>query len=269
MSAIGTPSDHARRAYDVCAAFYDDFTATYDYESWVGKVEALARELGTPGRELLDLACGTGNSFVPLLDRGYAITAVDVSPAMAAAASRKAGGRVPVHVADMRELPSLGEFDVVWSLGEAVNYLHSRAELVAAFEGVRRNLRDGGLFVFDAVTLLAFRSIFSSLSVAAGEDRVLVLDGKGSPELAPGGSAEVWIERLIRWDEARWRREKSVHLHRHHPEPALRAALARSGLHVESVRGTRAGQPLYEQPDELRHERLVIAARHRRAAPER
>jgi SAM-dependent methyltransferase len=266
MAAAAIPHDHARRAYDVFASFYDDFTADHDYDGWVGKVEAMVRELGVPGREVLELACGTGSDFAPLMSLGYAITATDVSPAMAAEARRKADGRVPVHVADMRELPVLGRFDVVWCLGEAVNYLHSAQELAATFAGVRRNLRVGGLFVFDAVTLGSFRSIFSSLSVTAGEDRVLVLDGNGSPHLAEGGAAEVCIERLVRDHERRWRREKSVHLHRHHPEDTLRAALEQGGFHVEAVRGTTPGELLDPEPDELRHHKLVIAARRGRAS---
>jgi SAM-dependent methyltransferase len=264
MSVAAIPPDHARRAYDVFAAFYDDFTSDHDYDGWVGKVEGLVRALGAPGRAVLDLACGTGSSFAPLISRGYAVTAADVSPAMAAEAARKGGDRITVHVADMRELPVLGDFDLVWCLGEAVNYLHDRHELLSAFAGVRRNLRAGGLFVFDTVTLGSFRSIFASLSVTAGEQRVLVLDGKGATDLPSGGAAEVDIERLIRGDDGRWRRERSVHLHRHHPEPALRAALERSGFHVEAVRGSRPDEPLDPEPDELRHSKLVYAARRER-----
>ena len=266
--SVAIPPDHARRAYDVFAGFYDDFTADHDYDAWVGKVEAMVRELGAPGREVLDLACGTGSSCAPRLGRGNRVTAAHVSPAMAAEASRKGGGRVPVHVEDMRELPVLGRFDLVWCLGEAVNYLHGRRELAAAFAGVRGNLRDGGLFVFDTVTLGSFRSVLSSLSVIAGEDRVLVLDGKGSPELREGEAAAAEIERLVRDDEGRWRREKTVHLHRHHPRRALREALAAGGFQIEAVRGSSYGEPLDAVPDELRHAKLVFAARRRRAPTE-
>jgi SAM-dependent methyltransferase len=269
MSVAAIPPDHARRAYDVFAPFYDDFTADHDYDAWVGKVERLVRELGAPGRSVLDLACGTGSSFAPLLSLGYEITGVDVSPAMAAEAGRKCGGRVPVHVEDMRELPALGRFDIVWCLGEAVNYLHSREELAAALAGVRRNLSDRGLLVFDTVTLGSFRSIFSRLSVTAAEDRVLVLDGKGAGDLGEGGTAEVEIERLIRDGAGRWRREKTVHLHRHHPGPTLRAALEAGGFHMEAVRGSSYGEPLDPEPDELRHAKLVFAARRAHASNER
>ena len=269
MSGAAIPLDHARRAYEVFAPFYDDFTADHDYDAWVGKIERLVRELGSPGRSVLDLACGTGSSFAPLLSLGYEITGVDVSPAMAAEASRKCGGRVPVHVEDMRELPVLGRFDLVWCLGEAVNYLHAEEELLASFAGVRRNLREGGLLVFDTVTLGSFRSIFSSLSVTADAARVLVLDGKGNAAMPEGGTAEVEIERLFRDDGGRWRREKTFHLHRHHPQRVLREALEAGGLHVEAVRGSSYGEPLDPEPDELHHAKLVFAARRTHASNER
>jgi SAM-dependent methyltransferase len=266
MSARAIPPDHARRAYDVFAGFYDDFTADHDYERWVGMVAGLVQAIGAPGLVLLDVACGTGSSFEPLLARGYTITATDVSPAMVAEARRKAGDRIDVQVHDMRALPALGRFDVVWCLGEAVNYLHTRDELVAAFASARRNLRDGGLFVFDTAALGAFRSIFSSLLVIPGDDRVLVLDGKGSPDVAEGGASEVWIDRMIRDGDGCWRREQSVHHHRHHPQDAIRRALERSGFELTAVRGSTPGEPLHAVADDLRHTKLVFAARQVRAS---
>lgn len=260
MSSGIIPLDHARRAYDVFAGFYDDFTSDHDYDQWVGKVETLVRELGAPGHSVLDVACGTGSSFAPLLARGYSITAVDISPAMVDAARLKAGEGIRLHVEDMRALPALGRFDVVWCLGEAVNYLHSERELLAAFGGARRNLRAGGVLVFDTVSLGTFRSVFSSLSVSPSDDRVLVLDGRGSPELDEGGSADVCIERLVR-EDARWRRERCLHHHRHHTGECLRGALERSGFELAAVRGATPGEPLDSAADELRHTKLVFAAR--------
>jgi ubiquinone/menaquinone biosynthesis C-methylase UbiE len=55
--------------YDVFAPFYDAFTAGSDYDAWAGQVLALADGYGLAGRKLLDLACGTGNSFVPFCAR--------------------------------------------------------------------------------------------------------------------------------------------------------------------------------------------------------
>src|SRR4051794_30120812 len=69
-------------AYDAFAPFYDAFTAASDYERWTEEVLALAARHGLAGSTLLDLACGTGNSFVSFLSRGFEVTACDVSQAM-------------------------------------------------------------------------------------------------------------------------------------------------------------------------------------------
>src|SRR5919109_3887558 len=128
-SRAGGARDHALQAYEAMAASYDAFTAHHRYDEWTATLEELAREAGLRGRRLLDVACGTGKSFLPFLERGYDVTACDLSPAMAAIAARKAGGRARVEVHDMRSLPRLGAFDLVCCLDDAANYLHEPAEL--------------------------------------------------------------------------------------------------------------------------------------------
>ena len=108
---------HARDAYDVFADFYDAFTAHYDHDRWARTLEQLAIDAGLSGKRLLDLACGTGLSLPPMAARGYDVVACDVSPRMAAVARNRAGHCADVHVHDMRRMPQLGEFDLIWSLG--------------------------------------------------------------------------------------------------------------------------------------------------------
>lgn len=125
MAPISAPSQ-AACAYDVLAPYYDDFTAGYAYERWMGAIEDRAAALGLGGRRALDLACGTGKSTAQLIARGYSVLACDISPGMIA----QAQSRYPEHadrflVADMRDLPELGEFDLILCLDDAVNYLLS------------------------------------------------------------------------------------------------------------------------------------------------
>ena len=105
--------DHARRSYDAFAPHYDAFTAHHDYPAWTATLERLARAAGLNGRRLLDVACGTGKSFLPFLQRGFDVVACDVSPRMLAIAAAKAGERVRLERHDMRRLPVLGSFDPV------------------------------------------------------------------------------------------------------------------------------------------------------------
>ena len=101
------PAEDACAAYEALADGYDVLTAGYPYDRWLDQIEAIARQWGVRGRRMFDVACGTGRSFAPLLERGWEVVACDLSPAMAARAHERAAGRAEVFVADMRALDSL------------------------------------------------------------------------------------------------------------------------------------------------------------------
>jgi SAM-dependent methyltransferase len=261
MTAASVPRDHARIAYDIFAPYYDAFTAHHDYVAWTASLEALAREAGLRGRRLLDLACGTGKSFLPFLDRGYDVTACDISPAMLAIAADRAGGWARLLEADVRDLPAVGAFDLVTFLDDAVNYLDDEDELVAALAGAARNLAPGGVLVFDANTLATFRRLYSSCLAVPAEDTVLVLRGRGSPALEPGGAAEAHLEALVRRPDGWWEEHRSVHHHRHHPEATVRAAVAAAGLECAGAWGQHVDGRLEPVSDDLVHSKTVYIAR--------
>ncbi|MGH8573589.1 MAG: class I SAM-dependent methyltransferase, partial [Gammaproteobacteria bacterium] len=81
----------ALSTYEALATSYDALTADYRHDRWLPALERLAVEHGLSGRRVLDVACGTGKSFVPLVERGYEVSACDVSPSMLALAR----GRLP------------------------------------------------------------------------------------------------------------------------------------------------------------------------------
>src|SRR5215210_2132325 len=129
----------ATDGYEQFARFYDAFTAGSDYETWTSHVLGLARRYGLAGTRLLDVACGTGKSFLPFLERGFDVTACDISPAMLAEAARKAPD-VPLVEADVRSLPALGRFDLVTCLDDSLNHLLDEVGLAAAFASLAGNL---------------------------------------------------------------------------------------------------------------------------------
>src|SRR5580765_5868887 len=146
-------SDPAAEAYAVLAPHYDVLTDAYEHEAWLLRLEALARSHGLAGRRVLDVACGTGKSVVPLLDRGYRIAACDISEEMLEVARRRVGARVDLFQADVRRLPDVGPFDLVTWLDDAVNYLLGDSDLDEAICSIARALAPRGLLIFDANTL--------------------------------------------------------------------------------------------------------------------
>lgn len=164
--------ESAEEAYDRLAPVYDEFTSANNYELWLGEV--LLPELEKHGLRkgwALDIGCGTGRAFDPLLSRGWGVVGYDGSSAMLARARKKFGERVRLIHGDVRNLEPIaptpdrsnGEnFQLILLLNEVVNYLTEDGDLEQAFAGIRRNLSPDGLVVFDANTLLWFRESFAS-----------------------------------------------------------------------------------------------------------
>jgi SAM-dependent methyltransferase len=257
--------DNAADSYADLAAVYDAFTEGHDHERWLGLVEDLAVENGLAGRRLLDVGCGTGNSFLPMLARGYEVVGCDLSPDMAARAREKVqvhGARAEVFVADMRALPELGAFDLVTCLDEAMNYMLSGDQMRAALEGFARNLRPGGIAVFDSNNLRAYRLWYAGTNAHDGEGTFFCIRGDASSsEIEPGALASVWIEVFSEREDGLWERTRSRHVQRHHPRADVERAIAEAGLELVAVRGLAPGPLLTSYGDEEADTKTVYVTR--------
>jgi ubiquinone/menaquinone biosynthesis C-methylase UbiE len=260
--------DHAAspalEAYERLAPVYDLLTAGYDHPTWLDSLEALALEHGLEGHRLLDVACGTGKSFMPMLARGYEVSACDVSPAMVELARAKldgTGSKADLFVADMRALPLLAPVDLITCLDDAVNYLVSAEDLRAALGCMARALAPGGLVAFDVNTLSTYRSSFASDFALDGPDSFLCWRGEASSAFGPGEVAEAAIEVFEEESDGRWRRTTSRHVQRHHPRDDVEAAIQAAGLELAAIRGQARGARLESHADELEHPKLVYLAR--------
>src|ERR1700722_4572149 len=182
-------------AYDSLAPFYDRFTDGYAYEGWLAEIERRAVGVGLRGRRALALACGTGKRTEPLLARGYSVLACDISEEMVREAREKFPGHADAFVvADMRDLPWIGAFDLVVCLDDAINYLLSEEDLDLAFAGVARSLSPDGIFAFDLNSLLTYRTAFAETTVTAGDGVLFIWRGETRPEAAPGELASAAVE---------------------------------------------------------------------------
>lgn len=255
MNERWSAGDEVRQTYDTYAPAYEDFNHGYMYERWTGRLLGVAEDAGLKGDRLLDVACGTGLSFLTMLERGWRVTGCDISPAMLAIAEEKFGDRAELFVADMRELPDVGEFDLIWAVNDPLNYLLSVEELEATLEGMRRNLAPEGIALFDINTLVTYRTFFSQEVVVNQNGRQLVWQGKLTPEeVGPGVFAEASFEEVGA--------EGSAHVHRqrHFSQAEVLAAFAKIGLECIDVYGEQDGA-LTPGLDENLHSKAVYLAR--------
>jgi SAM-dependent methyltransferase len=252
--------------YDALAPHYDAFTEHPNYAGWVRSLEALARRHGLTGRRALDLGCGTGSSLIPLLELGYEVVGTDVSAAMLEQAARKLPAGIPLVVADMRSLPDLGSFDLIWALNDAINCLLGHDELRRAFAQVTACLRAGGIFLFDVNTLATYATFFAATQVQETETLHMAWVGTGDECPRPGQIVEARLE-VFELDTGTglWRRSASRHRQRHHPLTDVRGALKAAGLHVLAIHGLTEDAAIEDHVDEGRHRKAIfVVTRDRR-----
>jgi SAM-dependent methyltransferase len=169
---MGTQSgDPALSTYERFADIYDDFNYRNDYEMWLGrKLLPELEQRGLRKGRVLDVGCGTGRAFGPLLKRGFEVHGCDLSPAMLERAREQFGDAVALDVADMRELPVFGSFELALVMNDAVNYLIGEGELEQALRGIRVNLAPDGLLLFDCNSLMMYRLAYESMEDSVVKD---------------------------------------------------------------------------------------------------
>jgi len=220
-------TDPALATYEAFAPIYNEFNHLNDYEMWLGRV--LLPELEKRGLKqgrALDVGCGTGRAFRPLLRRGWEVRGCDLSPAMLERARQAGEGRVELEAIDMRELPVLGEFELVLSLNDSVNYLLGDDDLERALAAMRANLADDGLLLFDVNSKSTYQGGFWSQG-----SRTVEHEGRSWTWSAIGEVAPSQFEVRIEGDDV----DPLTHRERFRSEPEVRHAMNAAGLKCLSV----------------------------------
>lgn len=131
--------------YDVLASYYDALVK--DEEATKAWVELIQRHVS--GKEVMEVACGSGEITIALAQKGYHMHASDISPAMIEAAKAKADAElVEWSIMDMRQLQG-GTYDGILCLCDSFNYLLEEEEVIAFFQRTYAHLNEGGVFIVD------------------------------------------------------------------------------------------------------------------------
>ncbi len=118
------------------------------------QLDALLALAAVDAEKILDLGCGPGRHALPLADRGFDVTGVDLSAHLLkiAADKAKAQDKRPELVrADMREFTTDGAFDLVISMWSSFGYFEDPEDDIQVLANCYQNLREGGAFLLDIV----------------------------------------------------------------------------------------------------------------------
>ena len=140
-------------------ALFDRVARFYDYElGLVGEgfndvplYDEYARKVRG---EILELACGTGRVLIPLAEKGFKITGLDISEEMLKVAKKKIAKlnksvvkNIRLVRGDMTDFDLKKKFPLIFITFRSLQHLLTKREQGRCLECVRRHLSDKGYFI--------------------------------------------------------------------------------------------------------------------------
>lgn len=218
--------------YEGLSKIYDFMMSGVDYEAWADYVLSAAKRFDCEPKTVLDLACGTGSTTLPLAARGLKATGLDLAPAMLKIAREKAkeqGLEADFVEQNMLDLDFSEPFDMVVSFQDGINYLTGEGDfekLAAAVDGV---LKEGGVFLFDLNRVDHYSD--SDTTVIDLDDMYLVYENNYNP------STRIWHIKLTGFlqEGELYRKFEEVHEEINHDFETVKAALNAHSMEIVAV----------------------------------
>ncbi len=136
--------------YDLLAKHYDDVTG--DSSAEAAFIDSVIKHANSRAVTLLEVACGTGSIMASLAGK-YRVSGLDISPGVLAVAREKLPAGTALHLADMSSFKLGKKFDAIICVYHGINHLLSFAAWRCFFTCAYRHLNDGGVLVFDILTI--------------------------------------------------------------------------------------------------------------------
>lgn len=134
--------------YKDAAKYYDLLFEWKDYGKDTKRlVSVIKKYKKSNGRELLELACGTGN-YLKYLQRDFSCTGLDLYSEMLIVAKKKVP-RAKYVKANMINFKLKKHFDVIVCLFADIAYAKTYPNLTKMLKNIHAHLKKGGVLVFD------------------------------------------------------------------------------------------------------------------------
>ena len=168
-------------AYGALAGSYDRLTNDVDYGSFVEFAHRILEREGLSPRTAADLACGTGSATRLLAERGYEVTAVDLSEEMLTQAMDKCAGleKLPLFIHQpLQELRLARGVDMAVCFLDSLDYILNPVDCADAIRRVYKALNPGGIFIFDVNTPEKLRAMDGQVFLDEDDDVYCVWRGE-------------------------------------------------------------------------------------------
>lgn len=139
------------RGFDPAHSFGHEVSRTYDTEPRGDEAETIDFLAGiAAGRDVLELAVGTGRVALPLAATGLRVDGIELSQDMVDRMREKPGGTdIQVTLGDMSRVDQGRRYGLVYLVFNTIGNLLTQDDQVRCFENAARHLDDKGVFVLE------------------------------------------------------------------------------------------------------------------------
>ncbi|MCH4889506.1 class I SAM-dependent methyltransferase [Acidaminobacter sp. JC074] len=138
--------------YQGFARVYDQLMKDTPYDTWFENLQKIIKSYDIKGKEVLELACGTGAMTRKLYKAGYKVLGTDLSQEMleiALETSYDQNLKIQFIQQDMTSLDLFHKYDMIVSFCDGFNYLIEDGQLDKALDSCRAYIKDQGYLIFD------------------------------------------------------------------------------------------------------------------------
>lgn len=151
--------------YKDFAYIYDKLSYDIPYEFYAENIKKLVKKHGIKTDRMLELACGSGMFTKYFFDDFKQIDALDLSKEMLEVFDAKfIRNDVNLFHEDMTKFTNEGAYDLIVILLDSINYIKDIEDLKNLLINSYKNLKDGGLLIFDLNSIYKMQEIFGNES---------------------------------------------------------------------------------------------------------
>lgn len=196
-------------SYTVLAQFYDQLTTDVPYLQWADYLQKQFSRHKISVHSITELGCGTGTLAAILAERGYQVTAVDLSPDMLSVAAEKCGNLgVQLVCQDMSRLTLPEPSDAIICCLDSLNYVTRPSQVQRTFTQVWNALKPGGVFIFDVKTPFALEGADGQVYIDENDDIYCVWRGEYDKRRRICGYG---IDLFVLQEDGSWYRDGEYH----------------------------------------------------------
>lgn len=223
--------------YDALAMYYDTMQSDMDPQAWADFISMLiGRHSRIKTESITDLGCGTGSVTVALAEKGYSMTGLDSAEEMLAQATSKPGAeRVLWSAQDITAFDIGGKTDCFISTLDTVDHIMDEDALCRLFSKAGEYLEDGGLFIFDAITIHHLEDTLADNVFYEDYDDFTLLWLNSFDEDAKVNTAELTLFALT--EEGLYERFDGELVEKYYPSEFFVCAGEKAGLELLAVYG--------------------------------